>query len=419
MTRCGLALSILCCTVSASLALAGDFPYTGYINSDDVYVRSGPGKNYYPTDKLRQGEAVEVHRHDPGGWCAIRPPQRSFTWVPAASLDPAGDGLAEVREDRTIARVGSRFSELRDVIQVRLQRGESVEVLDSPPDGQWCKIAPPAGEFRWVHSKFVTLRDSERAEFDESIDEDGVDDGGDGSDLAVDGEGEEDSLEDEPDDDEAIRLASHEDQEWKRSSGRDRESEPSRPSSRISGSKNTGGELYGFELELSAILATEPGTWAFDDIRSRASAALEDAESPIERGRVRALLARIDGYEDLKRRHDVITSQPNASGRWGGASRLAAAEFTRFDASGVLMPAPAAKPGWPQYALYDAQGAVAALLTPAPGVNLRAYLNKTVGVQGSRGYIPEARLQHVQVQRIDELGGPVPQTAGRATRLFR
>ena len=45
---------------------------------------SGPGKNYYPTDKLHKGEKVEIYRHDPGGWCAIKPPRQSFSWVSAS-----------------------------------------------------------------------------------------------------------------------------------------------------------------------------------------------------------------------------------------------------------------------------------------------------------------------------------------------
>src|SRR5262249_47385266 len=80
---------------------AEQFPYTAYCNSDDIYVRSGPGKNYYPTEKLSKGAAVEIYRHDPGGWYAIRPPEGSFSWVPADALKPTGNGLAVVVKDRT------------------------------------------------------------------------------------------------------------------------------------------------------------------------------------------------------------------------------------------------------------------------------------------------------------------------------
>ena len=64
------------------------------------------------------------------------------------------DHLATVNAERVAARVGSKFSDMRDVIQVRLQKGETVEILDrvttTEPQGEktvWCKISPPSGEF--------------------------------------------------------------------------------------------------------------------------------------------------------------------------------------------------------------------------------------------------------------------------------
>ena len=39
-------------TIAQAVARADEFPYTAYVNSDDVYVRSGPGRNYYPTAEL-------------------------------------------------------------------------------------------------------------------------------------------------------------------------------------------------------------------------------------------------------------------------------------------------------------------------------------------------------------------------------
>ena len=142
------------CPLGAAQAV--EFPYVAYVNSADVYVRSGPGRDYYPTDKLQKGEKVEVYRHDPGGWLAIRPPRQSFSWVSTRHLDPTEDRLAMVNSSRVVARVGSTFSDVRDVIQVRLEKGEQVALVDSPAsDSPWCKIAPPAGEFRWVFSKFV------------------------------------------------------------------------------------------------------------------------------------------------------------------------------------------------------------------------------------------------------------------------
>ena len=53
------------------------------------------------------------------------------------------------------------MNETRDVIQVRLHKGEVVEVLEprrnaaANPPTAWYKIAPPAGEFRWISGRFV------------------------------------------------------------------------------------------------------------------------------------------------------------------------------------------------------------------------------------------------------------------------
>ena len=145
----------------ASTGQGDEFPYTATVNSADVFVRSGPGKNYYPTDKLSKGEKVEVYRLDPGGWCAIRRRRKASVGWRRGKFDPISNDLALVNGDRVVARVGSALSSVRDVIQVRLDRGEKVEILESAKStgGHWCKIAPPSGEFRWVFVKFLD-RDS-------------------------------------------------------------------------------------------------------------------------------------------------------------------------------------------------------------------------------------------------------------------
>ncbi len=122
----------LCCVAWLPAAASGQrtFPYKASAVADDVYVRSGPGQNYYATDKLKRGQQVEVYRLDPGGWCAIRPIDGSFTWVSGRYLKPTRHNLAVVTEDGVAARVGTRFGDTRDVIQVRLHKGEVVAVLE-------------------------------------------------------------------------------------------------------------------------------------------------------------------------------------------------------------------------------------------------------------------------------------------------
>ena len=163
---------LICAALSVPAAAEQTFPYTAYVTADDVFVRSGPGENYYATDKLKAGTPVEVYRHDPGGWYAIRPPKDSFSWVSSRHLQLDGKNLATVTDERVASRVGSRLSDVRDIIQVRLHKGETVEVLEphgrqlnnrelnnrgpnGSPTPPWYKIAPPPGEFRWVSGRFV------------------------------------------------------------------------------------------------------------------------------------------------------------------------------------------------------------------------------------------------------------------------
>ena len=124
--------AFLCCFAIAASAVAPSlaggeaaFPYKAYITSDDVHVRSGPGMNYYATDTLKQGQTVEVYRHEPGGWCAIRPPEGSFSWISTHFLKPTHDRLAVVTEEGAAARIGSKFRDTRDVLLRAAAQGRS------------------------------------------------------------------------------------------------------------------------------------------------------------------------------------------------------------------------------------------------------------------------------------------------------
>ncbi len=145
--------------LSANSVLVGQqFPYVAYVDKPDTYVRSGPGQRYYPTQQLQQGHAVEVYRHDGDGWCAIRPPEGSFSLVAAHQVNQLGQGVAEVSAEQTVTRVGSLLSPERSAIQVLLTRGERIKVLDSAgaDTPRWLRIAAPAGEFRWIAAEDLT-----------------------------------------------------------------------------------------------------------------------------------------------------------------------------------------------------------------------------------------------------------------------
>src|SRR3954467_3039841 len=140
-----------------SWAAAESTPYQARVIVAGATVRSGPGDNFYPTDTLSQGDLLEVYREKSGGWLGIRPPLNSFSWVAARDLIVKDGGLAEIARDNVPSRIGSRLSEKRNASQVRLKKGEGIEVVGEATvsDEKWCKIAPPAGEFRWIQSSLV------------------------------------------------------------------------------------------------------------------------------------------------------------------------------------------------------------------------------------------------------------------------
>jgi hypothetical protein len=150
--------------VAAALtpAAAAEFPFEGYVAADSAEIASGPGRRFYVTGKVPRGTKVEVYREDDAGWLAIRPPEGSFSWLPAEHVEEIDDGVGKVRSaaecwiGTTIEQVPQHKS------QVSLKAGELIEIIDrkqvKTADGkeEWLKIAPPAGEFRFIHSRDVS-----------------------------------------------------------------------------------------------------------------------------------------------------------------------------------------------------------------------------------------------------------------------
>lgn len=367
-----------------SICAAGEqFPYEAHVNVEEAYVRSGPGENYYPTAKLRSGEKVEVYRHDQGGWCAIRPPTGSFSWVPARYLQPAEDNLAIVTEDNVSVRVGSLLSDARHTAQVRLRKGEVVELLEPqalltqgvPP--AWCKIAPPSGEFRWVHASQLDRQPPKRPALANTS-----------SDTST--------------------GTNSGDAQGAPGAGTDAGQQAAGKSQQAP-AEDFQRELESIEIELSVIVVEEPAVWSFESLLLRAEKLLQQADTPLERGRAQVLINRINRFADIKQQYERLTAQrdsPPAAEQFT-VSRAVAADTPRqlraagrFDATGRLAEVAARKPGAPRYALLDDQGRVRCYVTPAPGVSLRSYVGKYVGINGTRGYVPEQRAAHLMARHV-------------------
>lgn len=164
-TVAGLAIVLAVAVVEPAPAQVQKFPYEASISGDDVYVRSGPGKKYYPTGKLKTGERVTVHRHDPGGWYMVAPPTGSYSLVRADALKSLGNRRALVTGNQVPVLVGSTLGDSRDIEQVRLSTNDQIQLLDEQAVAgaggvAYYRVVPPRGEYRWVLGQFVTPLDA-------------------------------------------------------------------------------------------------------------------------------------------------------------------------------------------------------------------------------------------------------------------
>ncbi len=416
------------CVLGAKPAIAEkSFPYKAYVTSKDVYVRSGPGENYYPTEKLQPGDEVEIYRHDPGGWYAIRPLPKSFSWVSGRYLKPGEDSLAEVVGDRVAARVGSQFSDIRDVVQARLERGEIVELLGTKQVGAgsstvtWYKITPPSGEFRWVFGKYVDPdfpRDGVRkASAEESpilkrsrstarstaaklsdAEKPNLAAASVGPQLAAPGAA----------DANAVGPAAV--------SAQVSDVQPPRlpaASLRHISPEEFQAELDDVNTELSIMLAEEPTVWNCEELKQRTEALLQQAQTAVERGNAQALSRRLAQAEDIQRRFEAVNTlrldtdhrnrQLAEIGRVRSETRQTQSTDSRFDGVGRLTRVAPSKAGAPRYALMDENGKVRCYVSPAPGVNMQYYLGRDVGVNGQRGYIAEGNAKHIMAKHVTAL----------------
>jgi len=445
-----------------------EFPYKAYVNADTVHVRSGPGQNYYTVLRMKRGEPVVVYRHDPGGWCAIRPPADSFSWISADFVEPGEGRMATVKGDQVVARVGSAYSDIRDVIQVRLDAGEQIEVIEArrlgtgPSAQTWYKIVPPSGEFRWISGQYLDRTRPEKLARRQDPNNNLL--------IAKQArDAETRSTRPEP------QLATHRPAEPKREappyveSPRSASPPPSREyesavedldlahtdgsvHSNSGGTtrrtrrpelveedeypvgsviRRTGGgiaksprradpsdmrlaaELEQLDLDLSAAVAQDPANWDLKPLKIRSESLLSQSQTSLDRGRVRLVQRKLARFEDIKQRQEQIVSvqqqtdtrnQDLARATLGGTT-TAQGNVERFDGVGRLTQVDSSQGSVASFALVDAQGVIKQYVTPAPGVNLRQYVGRDIGVQGSLGYMTDARTQHVTAKRVTVVEG--------------
>jgi hypothetical protein len=392
------AVSIACLFSISSVAAeepAERFPYTAFVATDTAPVRSGPGLTFYPVQDLKRGDAVEVWRHDPDGWMAVRPPEGSFSWVDAKFVQSV-DGRHGLIFGREVnVRVGTQFSDIRDVIQLRLADGDEVEILGSDNFGvrpqysitfrnHWYKIAPPAGEFRWIHQGHTVRHPDQIPSAQvEAPAGDGV--------RQV-------AFEQAP--------AQH-DAAFERLRALPPDASPT-------------AVLNELESALSQMVTAEPTAWHFAELQSRADAIVERSETAVERSQARLFLGKLARFADIQKRYSAVAQIRGTTTEIDRRLDESAPAFTvkasepkraldgtrdtsRYDGVGRMTQIVMRDQSGASYALTDETGRITAYVMPAPGVNLRQFVGLEVGVNGIRGFAATAGMPQITAKRIDVL----------------
>jgi hypothetical protein len=416
----------LCCAVSAA---ADDFPYSAYIAADKTEVVAGPGHRFYATDRLPRGTEVEIYREEASGWLAIRPPEGSFSWVPADFVERLEEEKLGKVKQQTGAWVGTSVEHVAEHHQqVTLKQGELVQIIDektvTASDGKertWLKIAPPAGEYRWVHLRDVVRQKPEEPvraptaeiapepepssnspKYDrlvEPVQFKSTTGGGEktlSSDGFVPRKRRDNEQPSSPSLEPGARFAASVPRTSLTTTGNN-----SAARSGLSGDEISR-QLDEIEVDLSLMLAKDRLQWDLASIRRRVETLVEGGADPMARGRARLVLDKIKQFEDAFGSSGRPAAVGTAEKSPPASTSLA---DPRYDAQGLLKPVVSKKSDKPvaPFAVVDADGKPVCFISPSPGLNLNRYLNKQVGLYGRRGYLEELKKPHLVAERVIEL----------------
>jgi hypothetical protein len=426
IVRCRFFCSAAACLVAVASALASRAaaeitPYEARAVASGASVHSGPGEKYYPTDALAEGDVVEVYREKPGGWLGIRPTLNSFSWIPGRDLKLRDGGLAEINQDDVASRIGSRLSDKHNAAQVRLKKGDLVEVLgDENFQGEtWYKIAPPAGEFRWIQASLVERIGPIKADSAETPPASPPTADTTNAAVAPAATG---AAEPPANDAAAPPLISNTPASNSTSTtaavapAANAPVAPAKPQAAELAADDLSDELSAIELRLSRMAAAPVNLWNTERLERDTAQLRNRAQTPAEREAVEATMSKINRFAAIGQRSNppaanfAMAGAPPSAGSGDPRTTLpvtplpdttaAAASGGPYDAVGILRPVVSRRPGAPQFALVDDRGQVLSFVTPTPDINLQPYLGRRVGVVGNRGFITEFNRSHVTAARV-------------------
>jgi hypothetical protein len=162
-------------------------------------------------------------------------------------------------------------------------------------------------------------------------------------------------------------------------------------------------ELERLDVELSAMVAKDRSSWDLAGLRQRVEELVQRGNDPVTRGNARLLLDKIKQFEEV---FDAEGAAPLAAASAAQPeSEPDSPANPRYDGQGWLKPVVSRRSEKPPapFALVDGDGKPIVFVSPTPGLNLNRYVNKQVGVYGRRGYIESLKTSHVTAERVIDL----------------
>jgi len=436
-TVCRGAMLILVAVAAWSVARAESLPVSVEVTAPQTLLRSGPGDGFYPTERLSRGAPVEVWAIDESGYCAVRPMAGSFSWLRAADVtaEPLGEPTARgvvgvVITDGVVARVGSQLNDLRHVSQVALEAGERVQVLErvriaaGRHAGEWLRIAPPAGEFRWAWGGDLALPESIAPVIEGEPAAAGLAAAGEALVAIRDAGTAVTQAVAELDEAQPSAAADGVPGSFQESGGVARLlsgwlprgtnmfdlSPPAAPPAVAGAAPLPADELADVDLALSLAVAGPSEQWQLEPLRERLRLAAARAVSADERTRAEAIDARLARFEGIQARQlalaspagsslSAVGSRPVRPGVLpGGRPAAGRPDWTppdQMETTGRLATVISRRPDAPRWAVVDGNNDVLAFVTPRPGVSLAPLVGQQVTVRGARGYMPEYKRPYL------------------------
>ncbi|MEE3368338.1 MAG: hypothetical protein VX346_03235 [Planctomycetota bacterium] len=278
---------------------------------------------------------------------------------------------------------------------VQLNRGErllirgerSVKLQHGAQSQTMYEIAPPNGEFRWIHKS--NLRSGHLGRYTQAQQSSSSSDLGDSF---------------------VARSAYHRPVPSPRA-----ESLSPVAASQVIGPANEHAAIDGLVLQLTSTIAQPMEQWTFDKLHQAATKLAKRGKSIVIRARAHKLLTRIDRLSNLKQeslsnRLQVLRKQDNRStiGDHGQAPvgtgvRQLASKRTTGDQDGWLLATVSridSRKRIPPYVLKDDLGKITAFVTPSPGLNLYRYNKKRVRIRGKREFLKQSQVPHLTATRV-------------------